>query len=178
MHDGTRTSEHKAEPRAYAHAQLTSPRSLPLEPERAAAPTARGVRVQARLRDRHLVLGGADARRPRPPHRIHRGVGLVLLGLSVGSMTGVLTSAASVRRHGVRLTVALGGTSFTVGIALVAVRCDCPQHAYVPVTRRERLAIAMVEQKGRAVRAGRPEGVPTTDCFPLGPRPQVRRDIR
>lgn len=48
-------------------------------------------------------------------------MGLVLLGLSVGSMTGVLTSAAFVRRHGVRLTVALGGASFTAGIALVGV---------------------------------------------------------
>jgi fucose permease len=48
-------------------------------------------------------------------------MGLVLLGLSVGSMTGVLTSAAFVRRHGVRLTVAVGGTSFTLGIALVGI---------------------------------------------------------
>jgi len=48
-------------------------------------------------------------------------MGLVLLGLSVGSMTGVLTSAAFVRRHGVRLTVALGGASFTAGIALVGI---------------------------------------------------------
>ena len=36
-------------------------------------------------------------------------MGLVLLGLSIGSMTGVLISAGIVRRHGVRLTVAIGG---------------------------------------------------------------------
>jgi fucose permease len=46
-------------------------------------------------------------------------MGLVLLGLSVGSMTGVLSSAAIVRRRGVRFTVTIGGVSFTSGVALV-----------------------------------------------------------
>ncbi|ROP48665.1 MULTISPECIES: MFS transporter [unclassified Rathayibacter] len=45
-------------------------------------------------------------------------MGLVLLGLSVGSMSGVLSSAAVVRRQGVRFTVVIGGASFVTGIAL------------------------------------------------------------
>lgn len=48
-------------------------------------------------------------------------MGLVLLGLSVGSMSGVLSSAAVVRRHGVRLTVAVGGSSFIAGVAMIGV---------------------------------------------------------
>ncbi|QNE35804.1 MFS transporter [Leifsonia shinshuensis] len=47
-------------------------------------------------------------------------MGLVLLGLSIGSMTGVLISAGIVRRHGVRLTVAIGGGSVVAGLAAVA----------------------------------------------------------
>ncbi|MDQ0744134.1 fucose permease [Clavibacter sp. B3I6] len=58
-------------------------------------------------------------------------MGLVLLGLSVGSMTGVLTSAAFVRRHGVRTTVALGGASFVLGIALVGVAASLSSTAGV-----------------------------------------------
>ncbi|MDY0914946.1 MFS transporter [Rathayibacter festucae] len=48
-------------------------------------------------------------------------MGLVLLGLSVGSMSGVLSSAAVVRRQGVRFTVVIGGASFVTGIALTGV---------------------------------------------------------
>ncbi|KQQ21993.1 hypothetical protein ASF48_01790 [Rathayibacter sp. Leaf299] len=51
-------------------------------------------------------------------------MGLVLLGLSVGSMTGVLSSAAIVRRRGVRFTVTIGGVSFTSGVALVGLAAD------------------------------------------------------
>ncbi len=46
-------------------------------------------------------------------------MGLVLLGLSVGSMTGVLSSAAVVRRRGVRFTVTVGGSAFVSGVAMV-----------------------------------------------------------
>lgn len=48
-------------------------------------------------------------------------MGLVLFGLSVGSMTGVLSSASVVRAHGVRRTIAIGGTSLVTGLALVGV---------------------------------------------------------
>ena len=48
-------------------------------------------------------------------------MGLVLLGLSVGSMSGVLSSATVVRRQGVRFTVVIGGASFVTGIALTGV---------------------------------------------------------
>lgn len=48
-------------------------------------------------------------------------MGLVLLGLSVGSMSGVLSSAAVVRRHGVRLTVTVGGSSFIAGVAMIGI---------------------------------------------------------
>ncbi|KQQ09771.1 MFS transporter [Rathayibacter sp. Leaf296] len=51
-------------------------------------------------------------------------MGLVLLGLSVGSMTGVLSSAAIVRRRGVRFTVTIGGVSFTSGVALVGLAAN------------------------------------------------------
>jgi len=51
-------------------------------------------------------------------------MGLVLLGLSVGSMTGVLSSAAIVRRRGVRFTVTIGGLSFTSGVALVGLAAN------------------------------------------------------
>ncbi|WP_348788818.1 MFS transporter [Leifsonia sp. NPDC080035] len=46
-------------------------------------------------------------------------MGLILLGLSVGSMSGVVLSAPLVRRHGVRPIVLFGGGSFAVGLALV-----------------------------------------------------------
>lgn len=48
-------------------------------------------------------------------------MGLVLFGLSVGSMTGVLSSASVVRAHGARRTIAIGGTSLVVGLALVGI---------------------------------------------------------
>lgn len=48
-------------------------------------------------------------------------MGLVLLGLSLGSMSGVLSSAAVVRRHGVRLTVSVGGSSFIAGVAMIGI---------------------------------------------------------
>ncbi|ALO68073.1 hypothetical protein AS189_18240 [Arthrobacter alpinus] len=48
-------------------------------------------------------------------------MGLVLLGLSVGSMTGVLSSASVVRRHGVRFTAIVGGSSFITGIAMIGI---------------------------------------------------------
>lgn len=48
-------------------------------------------------------------------------MGLVLFGLSVGSMTGVLSSASVVRAHGARRTIALGGTSLVTGLALVGI---------------------------------------------------------
>lgn len=48
-------------------------------------------------------------------------MGLVLLGLSVGSMSGVLSSAVVVRRHGVRLTVAVGGSVFISGVAMIGI---------------------------------------------------------
>ncbi|WP_129337072.1 MFS transporter [Cellulomonas endophytica] len=51
-------------------------------------------------------------------------MGLVLLGLSVGSMTGVLSSAGVVRRHGARRTVALGSTAFVLGVAGVGVSAE------------------------------------------------------
>lgn len=48
-------------------------------------------------------------------------MGLVLLGLSIGSMTGVLSSAAVVRRRGVRFTAIVGGSSFISGIAMLGI---------------------------------------------------------
>jgi fucose permease len=51
-------------------------------------------------------------------------MGLVLLGLSAGSMAGVLSSAAVVRRRGVRFTVAVGGSAFVLGIATVGFSAD------------------------------------------------------
>lgn len=48
-------------------------------------------------------------------------MGLVLVGLSVGSMTGVLSSAAVVRRQGVRFTATVGGSSFIAGIAMLGI---------------------------------------------------------
>lgn len=46
-------------------------------------------------------------------------MGLVLFGISVGSMTGVLSSAPIVRRHGARRTIAAGSAAFTVGVAVI-----------------------------------------------------------
>ncbi|MFB9376982.1 MFS transporter [Kineococcus gynurae] len=48
-------------------------------------------------------------------------MGLVLFGLSVGSMTGVLSSASVVRRYGARATIGVGGASFLAGIATIGV---------------------------------------------------------
>lgn len=46
-------------------------------------------------------------------------MGLVLFGLSIGSMAGVLSSAPVVRAHGVRRAITIGGTSLVTGLALV-----------------------------------------------------------
>ena len=46
-------------------------------------------------------------------------MGLVLFGISIGSMTGVLSSAGVVRRHGARRTIGAGGATFVLGVALI-----------------------------------------------------------
>ncbi|WP_239159684.1 MFS transporter [Winogradskya humida] len=48
-------------------------------------------------------------------------MGLVLFGISVGSMTGVLSSAAIVRSRGAQFTVAVGGSAFVTGMALIGI---------------------------------------------------------
>ncbi|NQX13518.1 MFS transporter [Microbacteriaceae bacterium VKM Ac-2855] len=48
-------------------------------------------------------------------------MGIVLFGVSIGSITGVLSSAAVVRRFGARRAIASGAVSFVVGLAVVAV---------------------------------------------------------
>lgn len=48
------------------------------------------------------------------------GMGLVLLGLSIGSMTGVTASGTLVRRMGARAAVLLGGTVLVAGLAVTA----------------------------------------------------------
>ncbi|WP_213001399.1 MFS transporter [Winogradskya consettensis] len=48
-------------------------------------------------------------------------MGLVLFGISVGSMTGVLSSAAIVRSRGAQFTVAVGGSAFVAGMALIGI---------------------------------------------------------
>jgi fucose permease len=48
-------------------------------------------------------------------------MGLILFGLSVGSMTGVLSSASVVRRYGARSTIAAGGFAFVAGVAAVGI---------------------------------------------------------
>lgn len=47
-------------------------------------------------------------------------MGLILFGISVGSMTGILCSAALVRRFGARRPILIGGASFVAGLALLA----------------------------------------------------------
>lgn len=46
-------------------------------------------------------------------------MGLVLLGLSVGSMSGILSSGAAVRRFGGRNTMAVGGALVVTGVLVV-----------------------------------------------------------
>ncbi|NJP65315.1 MFS transporter [Streptomyces sp. ventii] len=46
-------------------------------------------------------------------------MGLVLLGLSVGSMSGILSSGAAVRRFGGRHTMAVGGVLVVAGVLVV-----------------------------------------------------------
>ncbi|KAB8166522.1 MFS transporter [Streptomyces sp. 3MP-14] len=48
------------------------------------------------------------------------GMGLILFGLSIGSMIGVLSSGALVARHGGRWVAVLGGSSITLGLAVLA----------------------------------------------------------
>lgn len=48
-------------------------------------------------------------------------MGIVLFGTSIGSITGVLTSAAVVRRFGARRAIAWGAVSFIIGVALVGI---------------------------------------------------------
>ncbi|MGW3331675.1 MFS transporter [Streptomyces rubiginosohelvolus] len=47
-------------------------------------------------------------------------MGLVLFGLSVGSMAGVLASGGLVRRHGGRLVIALGAVLLVAGLLVIA----------------------------------------------------------
>ena len=48
-------------------------------------------------------------------------MGLILLGVSVGSMAGVLSSARLVRRSGTRPVILLGGTSVIAGLAVTGI---------------------------------------------------------
>lgn len=54
-------------------------------------------------------------------------MGLILFGISVGSMTGILCSAGLVRRFGARRPVLIGGSSFVAGLALLAVMAGSGQ---------------------------------------------------
>lgn len=54
-------------------------------------------------------------------------MGLILFGISVGSMTGILSSAALVRRFGARRPIIIGGTSFVTGLALLALMAGAGQ---------------------------------------------------
>ncbi|GAB2476731.1 MFS transporter [Promicromonospora xylanilytica] len=47
------------------------------------------------------------------------GMGLILFGLSVGSMVGVLSAGAFVRRHGARPVIVVGAVLTVVGIAVI-----------------------------------------------------------
>ncbi|MFD5694112.1 MFS transporter [Streptomyces rubiginosohelvolus] len=47
-------------------------------------------------------------------------MGLVLFGLSIGSMAGVLASGGLVRRHGGRLVIALGAVLLVAGLLVIA----------------------------------------------------------
>lgn len=47
------------------------------------------------------------------------GMGLILFGLSVGSMVGVLSAGAFVRRHGARPVIVVGAVLTIVGIAVI-----------------------------------------------------------
>ncbi|MFB8382131.1 MFS transporter [Streptomyces rubiginosohelvolus] len=47
-------------------------------------------------------------------------MGLVLFGLSIGSMAGVLASGGLVRRHGGRLVIAVGATLLVAGLLVIA----------------------------------------------------------
>ncbi|MFH8885857.1 MFS transporter [Streptomyces californicus] len=47
-------------------------------------------------------------------------MGLVLFGLSIGSMAGVLASGGLVRRHGGRLVIALGAALLVAGLLVIA----------------------------------------------------------
>lgn len=47
-------------------------------------------------------------------------MGLILFGLSVGSMVGVLSAGPVVRRHGARPVIVLGAALLVVGVAVVA----------------------------------------------------------
>lgn len=48
-------------------------------------------------------------------------MGIVLFGVSIGSITGVLSSAAVVRRFGARRAIMSGAASFVIGLTLMAV---------------------------------------------------------
>lgn len=54
-------------------------------------------------------------------------MGLILFGLSVGSMTGILSSAALVRRFGTRRPVLIGGCAFLAGLTLLAIMAGLGQ---------------------------------------------------
>lgn len=54
-------------------------------------------------------------------------MGLILFGISVGSMTGILSSAALVRRFGARRPIIIGGASFVTGLALLALMAGAGQ---------------------------------------------------
>ncbi|MGK9149220.1 MFS transporter [Plantibacter flavus] len=54
-------------------------------------------------------------------------MGLILFGISVGSMTGILSSAALVRRFGARRPILFGGASFITGLVLLSVMASAGQ---------------------------------------------------
>jgi len=54
-------------------------------------------------------------------------MGLILFGISIGSMTGILCSAALVRRFGARRPIIIGGSAFVTGLALLALMAGAGQ---------------------------------------------------
>ncbi|QIS40524.1 MFS transporter (plasmid) [Clavibacter capsici] len=121
MHDGTRSGEHETEARTRSAAVTTHNPSVP---NTESPLLRRRLAVFAFMLVFGIGMSSWVVRTPAVRDLLTAStaeMGLMLLGLSMGSMTGVLTSAAFVRRHGVRLTVTLGGAAFTLGIALVGV---------------------------------------------------------
>ncbi|HXH33892.1 MAG TPA: MFS transporter [Plantibacter sp.] len=113
-----------------ARARQATPRPATPRPELSAPLRRRRAAIFVFMLTVGIGLSSFIVRTPAVRDLVHAStaeMGLILFGISVGSMTGILSSAALVRRFGARRPIIIGGTAFVTGLALLALMAGAGQ---------------------------------------------------